>query len=306
MARLENMLPPGEIVRWKSRKVVRPRRIAGWGAAYVALCGLTLVMFATVAGPDRAFVPALSFAGIGLLILAMELLFVSKSEAAVTEGHVVWVRGAVLSGRNRGTVRLRDIHAVDLEEGGEAANLHCEGETHRIEMVKGSDLGAMARAIDQPARIWRKCISPVVRRAKGWQMFFAATVGGITAAGTVALAFPMLGGDGRGPLIGAIIGAAGAIFAQVFADMAKRTLPHLLVGRRLSVEARRDFVGWMTDLRWQGVKPEGPGDDRLPRSRLQDWAMRMAYGEIPDIGEREPEILIPGAFPPDCAAADTT
>jgi hypothetical protein len=79
--------------------------------------------------------------------------------------------------------------------------------------------------------------------------------------------------------------------------LASRVLPHLLGGRRLSGKDRRDFVGWMTDLRWQGVKPDGPDDERLPRSRLEDWAMRVAYGEMPELGEREPEILIPGVFP---------
>ncbi len=101
------------------------------------------------------------------------------------------------------------------------------------------------------------------------------------------------------------IGGAG-LAAQWFAGMAKRTLPHLLVGRTLSGEARRDFVGWMTDLRWQGVRPDGPDDARLPRSRLEGWAMRVAYGEIPDIGEREPDILIPGAFPPTRDGDETT
>jgi hypothetical protein len=78
---------------------------------------------------------------------------------------------------------------------------------------------------------------------------------------------------------------------------ATRTLPHLLAGRGLAVEERRDFVGWMTDPRWQGVKPVGPDDERFPGSRLERWAMRLAYGEIPDVGEREPEVLVPGTFP---------
>lgn len=92
--------------------------------------------------------------------------------------------------------------------------------------------------------------------------------------------------------------AVSGLLSSYIGDIARQMLPHFLVGSLLSGEVRRDFLGLMTDPRWQGVKPDGPDDGRSPRSRLGDWAMRKAYGEIPDLGEREPEILIRGAFPP--------
>lgn len=306
MARLRDMVPPGEIIRWVSQTVGRPRRLAAWSAAYVVLSGVTLFMSWKVLGTEHTTFVALLFAGMGSLLLATKVLFASHSEAIITEGHVIWARAALLFGAHRGTIRLRDIRAVELEEGEDASHLRCEGATHRIALAGDSDLDAMARAIGRPARIWRKCTAPGAGSAKFWQVFFAASVAGATAGGTAAAAFRIIGGDGWGPLAGALVGAGGALLAQFFADSAKLTLPHLLVGRRLVGQERRDFVGWMTDLRWRGMKPGGPEDERLPHSRLQDWAMRIAYGGIPDIGDREPEILIRGTFPPDPAGADET
>ena len=237
MARLTDMIPPGEMVRWESPKP------AWW-----------------------------EFSG--------DLL-------AVTEAHVVWV------GVGDTRVVLRDIDAIDAEEGGVTLNLHIDGETRRIEEI-GGDVAEAARATGRPARVWRECKSPGAVKARRWQSNIGAAAAAIAAGGMIALGFAILGDGGVGRLMG---GMAAALFAHWFAMMAKVTLPHFLVGRRLSGEERRDFVGWMTDLRWQGVKPDGPDDERSPRSRLGDWAMRKAYGEIPDIGEREPEILVPGEFP---------
>ena len=142
--------------------------------------------------------------------------------------------------------------------------------------------------------------------ARRWRSEVGAVAAGLSAAGILGLLFLAFGGDSFKGFGGAMwIGVAG-LAAQWFAGMAKRTLPHLLVGRSLSGEARRDFVGAMTDLRWHGVKPDGPDDARLPRARLEGWVLRLAYGEIPDIGAREPEILIPGAFTPEPDGVETT
>lgn len=235
MARLEDMLPPGEMVRWRSPK-----------PAWWEFSGATL---------------------------------------AVTEAHVAWV------GDGDARVALREIDAIDAEEGGVTLNLHINGETRRIEEI-GGDVAEAARATGRPARVWRECKLPGAVKAGRWQMHVGAIVAGLTAGGIIALAFTIFEDDWMGRFIGSM---AAALLAQWFAKMAKNTLPHFLVGRGLFGDERRDFIGWMTDLRWQGVKPDGPDDER---SRLGDWAMRKAYGEFPDIGAREPEILIPGEFPP--------
>lgn len=297
MARLEDMLPPGEMVRWKSRKLVRPLRIVGWGLPYLVICGLAAQLHAQLVSGMPAINLALFLWGMGLAILAVKLVRVSESEAAVTEGHVVWAPAALLFGRHRGTVPLREIWAVDLEEGGDAANLHCNDGIYRIEMLPGSDLEAMARAIDRPTRIWRKCNSPAASWARRLRRYFTVAATLLALAGIIYFAIAMFGYHPRTALSKVIVGVIGFLFVRTVVPAAKYALPHLVVGWWLSREARKDFVGWLTDLRWRGVWPIGPDDERLPLFRLEYWAMRAAYGEIPDIGEREPEVLVPGVFP---------
>lgn len=221
----------------------------------------------------------------------------SQMEIAVTDRHVIWADG--IFKRDKGKAPLADIRFVDLEEGGNAVNLHCDGAIHRIEEIKPGKLEELASAIGRPARIWRECKSPVTVRARRRRLHLGAGVAGLSAVGLMGLVSLFFGGDVFKGFNGVVALTITVLPAQWFAGMAKDTLPHFLVGRKLSGEARRDFVGWMTDPRWQGVKPDGSGDERSPRSRLGEWAMRKAYGEIPDIGEREPEILIRGDFPPD-------
>ena len=291
MARLETLLQPGEAVRWRSAKAIDIKRIAGWGTAYVVLCGAISFAYARVVDVDRATILFLILAGAGVLLLAAKLVWSSACEAIVTAENVIWADAAPLFGRHRGTVPLRDIRAVELEEGGHAVTLHCKDGTHRIEAAPGSDLLAMAMIVDRPTRRWRECKSPAARQARRWRLVFVVA----TSGGTFALVLSLLS-EGAGRIFGSLVAM---ILARWIADIAGSTLPHLLVGRRLSGASRRDFVGWLTDLRWRGVKPELPDDSRLPRSRLGEWAMRVAYGRIPDLGERTPEIVIDGAFPED-------
>lgn len=294
MARLSNMIPAGEMVRWRSQKAKSSWAIFGWGLLAGAGVAWFSSMLKEATQPGLLLAAAIGMAGIGIVMVFLQgYNRAATAKLAITEAHVVWIGG--MGGDGDGKVALRDITAIDAEEGGATLNLHREGETYRIEEI-GGDVEEAARAIGRPTRIWRKCTSPAARRARRWQQHVGASVGGVTAGGMIALTFMMLDNGGAGRFIGAV---AAAMLAQWFAEMAKDTLPHFLVGRTLTGEERRDFVGWMTDLRWQGVKPDGPDDARSPRSRLGDWAMRKAYGEIPDLGEREPEILIAGDFPPD-------
>ncbi len=222
----------------------------------------------------------------------------SQMEVAVTDRHVIWAGGGVFD-RDKGKAPLADIRFVDLEEGGNAVNLHCNGAIYRIEEIMPGKLEELASAIGRPARIWRECKSPVTVRARRWRLYLGVGVAVLSAVALFGLVFLVFGRYIFQIFEGAVGLAIAVLPAYWFGEMAKDTLPHFLVGRRLSGEERRDFVGWMTDPRWQGMKPDGPDDWRMPRSRLGEWAMRKAYGEIPDLGEREPEILIRGDFPPD-------
>jgi len=219
----------------------------------------------------------------------------SSVEIAVTDRHVIWADGIL--DRDKGALLLADIRFVDLEEGGNSVNFYCDGTVHRIEELTPGKLEELAGAIGRPARIWRECKAPGTVKARRWRLYSGVVFAVLSSAvlfGLVSLAF----GDAVFKGANVVVGMMFVVLpAQWFGSMARAIFPHFLVGRRLSGEERRDFVGWMTDLRWQGVKPDGPDDERSPRSRLGDWAMRKAYGEIPDIGEREPEILIRGEFP---------
>ena len=294
MARIDDLLPPSEIIRWASPKTKSVWPIFGWGILAGGGVAWFSSMLKDATEPGLLLFAAIGMAGIGIVMVAMQgFNRAATAKLAVTETHIVWVDG--MGGDGDGKAALHDITAIDAEEGGATLNLSCNGETHRIEEI-GGDVEGAARATGRPARVWRECKAPGALQARRWRLIVAVSVAGATAGGTIALAFMILGDDGVGRFIGAM---AAALLAQWFAKTAKDTLPHFLVGRTLTGEERRDFVGWMTDLRWQGVKPDGPDDERLSRSRLGEWAMRKAYGEIPDLGEREPEILIPGEFPPD-------
>ncbi len=83
-----------------------------------------------------------------------------------------------------------------------------------------------------------------------------------------------------------------ATVASRIGDIAGAVLPHLLAGRSLTADERQDFIRTLTDLRWDGVECDKPEDWRQPHSRLQDWAMRKAYGEIPEYLENKPEIIM--------------
>ncbi|MDH5411645.1 MAG: hypothetical protein OEY16_09680 [Alphaproteobacteria bacterium] len=220
----------------------------------------------------------------------------SAMEIAVTDRHVIWAEGGVFD-RDKGKAPLADIRFVDLEEGGNSVNLYCDGAVYRIEEIKPGKLEELAGAIGRPARIWRECKTPAAILARRWRLYLGAAVAGLSAAGLFSLASLVFGGKILMRFDGIAAVVVIVLPSYFIVEVAKNTLPHLLLGRTLSGEERRDFIGWITDLRWRGVKPNGPDDDRSPRSRLGDWAMRKAYGEIPDIGEREPEILVPGEFP---------
>lgn len=93
MARLDDLLPPGEFVRWRSPPAIRPWALAGWSAPSALVCGILLVLYARVVDAERVAILALIFGGLGLLLLGSHILFLSASEAAITEAHIVWSQG---------------------------------------------------------------------------------------------------------------------------------------------------------------------------------------------------------------------
>jgi hypothetical protein len=306
------MIPLGETVRWTSASAFRPWTLVLAIAAIAAVWLLVMLYAGTFLDFGWVLV-ILGILGIAALIVTFSALF-PEAEMAVTDGHIVWcypmdILGRV-SGRSRGSVALDAIDYIELEEGGDTITLHGDNASDRVEDIAGGQLEELARVIDRPARIWRVCRSPGAMGARRWSSYVGAIGAGASAFCLfMALTLFLDGGEQSGNF-GMLTRFAGTLMLAFaiswFAMSASRLLPHLLAGRRLTGDERRDFVGWMTDLRWQGAKPDGSDDARLPRSRLEGWAMRVAYGEIPDIGEREPETLIPGAFPPASAGADTT
>lgn len=188
MARLEDMIPPGEAIRWEA---FRKR---------------------------------------------------SAMEIAVTDRQVIWAGGGVFD-RDKGEAPLTDIRFVDLEEGGNSVNLYCDGAIYRIEEIKPGKLEELARAIGRPARIWRQCKAPAAVLARRWRLYLGAGIAGLSAAGLFGLASLVLGGDVLTKIDGAVAAVVIVLPAYFIAEIAKNTLPHMLIGRKLSEEERRDFVG---------------------------------------------------------------
>lgn len=303
MARLDDMLPPGEIVRWTSSSAFRPWKPALAIAGFVATW-LIVLLYAGAFPRFGGMLGIVGGVGIPALIVAVSALF-SETEVAVTERHIVWLRPMDIFGRppgdSHGAVALDAIACVELEEGSGSMIIHSEDSCSHIERIAGGRLEDLARAADRPARIWRECRSPAAIRARLWNGNIGAVGTSVAASGLLGALFFFLGDNGRDWNTGTIALFGGVLLLSLAAGWAvvlsSRIMPHLLAGCRLSCDDRRDFVGWMTDLRWRGIKPDGPDEQRRPRSRLEQWAMRLAYGEIPNIGEREPEVLVPGAFP---------
>jgi hypothetical protein len=252
----------------------------------------------------------LTVGGSGLLFVFLALT--TATEAAVTQRHVIWNGNAPIFGRlfgdDSGTLPLGSVDSVDVEEGGSAITLHCGGESHRLGEIAGGQVEEMALAIGRPARIWRACKSPAAKRARRWRMPLVVIEWGFSGAAcggtTVWVVRSIREADYSLPEVALIFLAAfaaiiiAATIISTWLHKAASALPYLLAGRFLTGDERRDFVCTLTDLRWNGVNPDGPGTQRVPqRSRIRDWAMRKAYGEIPDYPAWEPEVIEQGSDP---------
>lgn len=296
MARLSKLIPPGETVRWTSAAAIQPWRIA-LSIAFFSLSWIAALLYV---GEFRQIGWALGIfgtLGIPAVVVTLMALF-PEAEMAVTDGHVVWLYPMDIFGRvpggGSGRVALGTVALVELEDGGEAVTLHGDGFSHRIKEVADGQLETLAAVVGRAARIWRGCKSKGAMQARRWQTYVGT---GVIIVAVLGFPFVKRPFEGVGWIPGAALAVCFVLLIVLLAGLAERTLPHLLVGWRLKGEERRDFACWMTDPRWRGFLPDGSDDARLSRSRLEAWAMCIAYGQIPDIGEREPEILIPGKFP---------
>ncbi len=224
------------------------------------------------------------------------------AEIAVLEDAVVWREGRIgKAGLPR--VALDDFDFIEAEEGGSAVSLHCGGKEHRIEEIVGGMVADFARATGRPARIWRKCTSRSADLARAWRRpmrWVRAAILGLMAPVLYLVSHTLLlHGEDSGAaaesgwvdylLFFAAIGI-GTVIIERFSLESTRAITHWYVGRSVLAPDRKDFVCTTSDDRWDGVKPTDPRP-LAGIGPLQRWAMRLAYGEIPDYEPWEPEIL---------------
>lgn len=225
-----------------------------------------------------------------------------KAEIAVLDDAVVWCEGRVgKAGLPR--VALDAIDFIEAEEGGSAVSLYCGGKEHRIEEIVGGKVSDFARATGRPARIWRKCTSPAADLARRWHRWMlwprALMAGLLPCLLYLALAHLLLdageasaegGRDWVDILLFCVSFGIASVFVERLSGEISRALTHWFVGRFISLQDRQDFVCTTSDDRWDGVKPTDPRP-LAGIGPLQRWAMRQAYGEVPDVEPWELEVV---------------
>lgn len=300
---LRKRLPPGEQIIWISAPKGSRARLARLGAKLLnwAVVFALFAYFPTLAIVSPGFLTIPELAGFGALTILFTILMLYHTwdtEIAVLTDHVVWNdRGilAWLSKKGFPKVRLDSIDYIDAEEGDGAVTLHCGSKSHRIKEIIGGEVAGFARATGRPASVWRRCMSPQAIRARRWSRV-TALLGFALAAVPLCVLFPwtlhawLQDSASSNMLTFAIVVAL--IIAAYAGGVAGEMLPHLLVGRSLLDDARRDFICTMADPRWNGQQPKPPEDLAWPPGSFQQRAMRMAYGEIPEYPAWKPEIYV--------------
>lgn len=296
MSVLLKRLPPGETIVWISKPTAATARQRAQIVLWAGLCAAAGIALALVAIREPfALAAILGLLGVCALLFVGEL---SDTEIAVLPDHVVWKEASSLGWlvkRDLPRVRLDSIDHIDAEEGGNSVTLHCGGQSHRIEEIVGGDIEAFARATGRPARIWRRCSSRSAGAARRWRS--RTRFGAWLSVALGLLLLMLLAGDQMEAYLDDVpkwvfvVGAGiASLIVSAFADVCGGTLPHLLVGRSLTGQDRRDFVCTASDPRWDGVQPDDPQHPPA-RGPFQRWAMRLAYGEVPDNERWEPEII---------------
>lgn len=300
MSLLRKRLSPSDTIRWISAS-------SAGGSDWLAQNGMKL-LFRGLAGFLVALVVlviALWDSGSTLtlvLIIAVLLCFaalfatydLADTEVAVLADHVVWNDRWLLK-RDLPRIRLDNIELIDVEPPGDTITLRCGDESHRLEEVVGGQVEQLARMTGRPVRIWRMCNSPSAIRARKlrkstYMIALVLMVAPLSFFFNEALDAEIAKSlPDFVPLVVIFLGIMAASFT---ASIIEVTAPHLLAGRVLTGDERRDFVCTMADPRWDGVQPDDP-DNPLPPGPFQRWAMRMAYGEVPVYERWEPEIVDP-------------
>lgn len=300
MSRLRKILPAGETIFWISTpeaKAARRHAMVRFGTAICFLCVLALFF---VVAPDPLTLAAL--VGILAVGILLQLKDLSDTEIAVLSDRVVWNEAGSLGWlfkRDVPVVRLDSIDRIDVEECGNSVILHCDGEVSHIEDIVGGDFAAFVRATGRPGRIWRRCTSSPARMARRWRSGIRYGVSIAIGIGLLPILLPALirlEAFIESPLKWALVfvGLLLGLLIKTIARLCAETMPHLLVGRSLKGRERRDFVCTVSDPRWDGVQPDDPGTPPA-YGPIQRWAMRLAYGEVPDYGNWAPEFIAEAA-----------
>ena len=297
MSLLRKRLSPSESVRWISASNAGG---SGWFAQhglrllcrFNAVLVVALLVVMIVLWDKGLTLELASIIAVGLCLAVLFATYdVANTEVALLADHVTW-NDRWLFKKDLPRVRLDSIDLIDVEEAADTVTLRCGDESHRLEEVAGGQVEQFARATGRPARIWRKCNSASANRARRMRRWTSLVSLALVWPPLYLLSQQVLKAMFTEPVptlleTGVIL--AGVAISSVVAHFAAVTVPHLLAGRRLTGDDRRDFVCTIADPRWDGVQPDDP-DDPWP-GPFQRWAMRMAYGEVPVYRRWEPEIV---------------
>lgn len=291
MSHLEDHISADETIVWKSEpSLATSRRRARYfliGTAG-AVVGIFLMLGLLAAGLPL-------WSTLFGLIGACSFIFLkgdSGTEIAVLPDHVVWTSAASNPEAKLRKVRREDIYRIDAEEGSGALTIHHAGGCDEIENVLGGDVAAFVAATQRPGLLWRRCNSPAADAARYWKSIAFWGICIVSLAALVLMADPVEALLEAVPTWAFFLIACGSAWALIrVASTGERVLPHLLAGRSLTGQDRKDFVFTLTDPRWEGIRPESRNVRPPAPGPVERWAMGVAYGIVPDYEPWEPEII---------------
>lgn len=303
MAQSEQEPQPAETILWSSERNDRVGRRLGRASLKALVLTVALVIGIEIA--RQAFgltrMPAYTDLTFVFVFPVLILLFLwsggGDTKVTVTTGHVTWRDTALflrrISGSAPKTVSLDSIDRIDINEGValDVAELRCGEIVHELVVGPGGKAEAIALATGRPYRIWRRRTTLADKWARWWERIFGTNVklvviiGGALAIGKFVDAL-----DTSLPMYFAVLIPV-VLIATVLWELARITLPHFLVGRNLTKGARQEFIYTLLHERWDIAQPRVPETWAKLNGRWERWAMRAAYGAVPEIEKREPEII---------------
>lgn len=313
MPKLTKLVPAGEAAVWMSPTASR----AGPLIVVLIPCMVLSVILPVLSsqGDDISAMAAGAVILPPFLLIAGLMWIHRETEVAVTERQVIWRRTRIRFRRaatdNFGEVALDRVRGVDVHVGSgdvyalsSAVVLDLDGgETLRIAHIAAGGVEEMAAAMKRPARVWRQCRSANADRARWWKIVAPGMLGmAVYVASTLTFikevgysAFYIVEPGSSGWLSGfSWLPMIASVLAVLIAVGGRAILPHLLVGRRLPPEERRDFVCTLVDPLWNGKERDPDGPRNRWFHRLETWVMRKTYGEIPDCSAIEPRAVEAG------------